>query len=669
MGGASDVPQNLHLAFEVEVAGYVSKIVSKSEVQCDQCSDESTDPAVVFCSTCRQFLCQLCHKHHKRHRLMSQHDIIDLDKDGAEKVRATMKPREQLCSVHNYEIEVFCENCKCAICTKCILDGHKDHGIVSLASVAKAQRDNMVGLLKTIEDMVTKLRGAISGHEEMLAQTEMSKMKACMSINAGFAIIHEELEKRRVKLLSAVDAMSETMTAPLTIQKEELEIIAANIGLYSEAASNILQTYTDHEVVAVGEVIATELRGNVKKVQTTSLTPIQNGDIFVSLQTENLVREVSNYGQVSDQYPSSPSSSTWASTSVAKVNTSYLVKVESKSSKGKRYTQGGVQVKGEMRPKVHNGAAAVSGEVMDHRDGTYTITLTPQTAGPHQLLITMDGQPLQNCPHDLDVRPKRDYLSLRNAQQEIKCMSSPYCIAIHDNRDIYVGSCDNCIYVFDEYGVQKNAIGKYGNGDGQFSYPYGIFIKGDTLFVADYKNNRVQLLTSRGEFIRKFGQHGVGQGQFNGPTAIVVDANNKLIVSDHNNHRIQIFNQNGGWLQIIDRKNMPGFLNPWGIALDPQGNIHIATHCSNAIQVFTNGGIYVRTYGNPKHPTGIAIDGNGYCVVSEYSGNCFSIYDPQGNKIHTVGNLLCPYGIILNLRSDSVYVATERTSTVLKYSL
>ena len=72
------------------------------------------------------------------------------------------------------------------------------------------------------------------------------------------------------------------------------------------------------------------------------------------------------------------------------MGTRYHVKVQSKTSKGEEYPHGGAEVKGEMWSKTHNGAV-VYGKVEDHRDGTYTITLTPQTAGPHQLLITMDG--------------------------------------------------------------------------------------------------------------------------------------------------------------------------------------------------------------------------------------------------------------------------------------
>ena len=151
-------------------------------------------------------------------------------------------------------------------------------------------------------------------------------------------------------------------------------------------ASQILQTHTDHEIVALGGLIPTELQATLKRVQTISLTPNQHSNITVSVQTDDLIQKLSTLGQYL-----SPSSSTWMSTSVARVGARYHVKVQSKTSKGEEYPHGGVEVKGEMRSKTHNGAV-VYGEVEDHRDGTYTITLTPQTAGPYQLLITMDGQ-------------------------------------------------------------------------------------------------------------------------------------------------------------------------------------------------------------------------------------------------------------------------------------
>ncbi|KAL5496791.1 hypothetical protein EMCRGX_G013149 [Ephydatia muelleri] len=539
---------------------------------------------------------------------------------------------------------------------------HKSHSVIEISTAAKTHQMEISGALLDAKEVVTKLTGAIDENNRMIEEVEISKRNAFLAINQAFEILQQTLEERKKTLLSELEAISLSKTTALTLQKEQFEKMVGDIGHYTDMASQILQTHTDHEIVALGGLIPTELQATLKRVQTISLTPNQHSNISVSVKTDDLVTQLSKLGEIIVFFPS-PSSSTWMSTSVARVGTRYHVKVQSKTSKGEEYPHGGVEMKGEMRSKTHNGAV-VYGEVEDHRDGTYTITLTPQTAGPHQLLITMDGQHVQNSPNDLDVRPKRDYHTLCNAQQVIQC-NRPLCVAIHDNGDIYVGSYDHCIYVFDQTGQLKNTIGSSGSGNGQFSSPYGISIKGDVLYVADYGNHRVQKLTSSGKFLHKFGQQGSGQGQFNSPVAVIIDSNNKLIVSENHNHRIQIFNENGGWLLTIVGKGSGNhsFQSPWGLALDPQGNIHVAAHGSDTIKVFTKEGVYVRMYGDPNRPIGIAIDGEGYSLVSEYSGHCLSIYDHEGNKIHTVGNLKNPHGTALDPRDGSVFIANYGANT------
>eukprot|EP00731_Ephydatia_muelleri_P036641 Em0296g3a len=335
---------------------------------------------------------------------------------------------------------------------------------------------------------------------EVEVEGYMSKMVTTVSLWNTSA----NIGRKKRTLLSELEAISLSKTTALTLQKEQFETMVGDIGHYTDMASQILQTHTDHEIVALGGLIPTELQATLKRVQTISLTPNQHSNVTVSVQTDDLVRKTVQIGEIIVFF-SSPSSSTWMSTSVARVGTRYPVKVQSKTSKGEEYPHGGVEVKGEMRSKTHNGAV-VYGEVEDHRDGTYTITLTPQTAGPHQLLITMDGQHVQNSPNDLDK------------------------------------------------------------------------------------------LTSSGKFLHKFGQQGSDQGQFNRPMTVIIDSNNKLIVSDSDN---------------CDHS----FQSPWGLALDPQGNIHVAAGGSNPIKVFTKEGVYVRMYGGPNHPSGIAIDGEGYRLV------------------------------------------------------
>ena len=669
VGGASVLPQNLHLGFEVEVAGYMSKMVSNSDVACDQCAEGSSDPAVVFCCACHHFLCAFCLEHHKRNRIWSKHKIVGLDQEGARQLHTTMKPGDHYCSQPNHEDNdwnFYCDTCSLLVCPHCTILSHKSHSVKEISTVAKTHQMKMTGALEDAKEVVTKLTGAIDENKRMIEQVEISKRNAFLAINQAFEILQQTLEERKKTLLSELEAISLSKTTALTLQKEQFEKMVGDIGHYTDMASQILQTHTDHEIVALGGLIPTELQATLKRVQTISLTPNQHSNISVSVKTDDLVRQLSKLGEIIVLFPS-PSSCTWMSTSVAKVGTRYHVKVQSKTSKGEEYPHGGVKVKGEMRSKTHN-EAVVYGEVEDHRDGTYIITLTPQTAGSHQLLITVDGQHVQNSPNDLDVMLKRDRDTLCNAQQVIQC-NRPLCVAIHDNGDIYVGSIDSCIYVFVQTGQLKYTIGRLGSGDGHFFSPCGISIKGDVLYVADSGNDRVQKLTSSGKFLHKFGQRGSGQGQLSWPRAVIIDSNNKLIVSDNSNHRIQIFNENGGWLLTIDGNGSGNhsFQSPWGLALDPQGNIHVAAQGSNTIKVFTKEGVYVRMYGHPIGPSGLAIDDEGHSLVSEYGGHCLSIYDPEGSKIHVEGNLKSPYGTALDPRDGCVFIADYVANTVLKY--
>ena len=662
MGGASVFPQNLHLGFEVEVAGYMSKIVSNSEVCCDPCIDGRSGPAEMFCCACYRFMCTFCHEHHKRHPKLSKHNMVGLDQEGAKQLQTTMKPRDHYCSQPNHEdnkLNVYCETCKLLVCRDCTTVAHKDHGVSEVSTVAEAHRGDMRRTLQHVQDT---LAGAIGANEKTMKLVETSKHEAELAINVAFEQLLERLVERKKVLLSEMESIALTQTTSLTLQKEQLEKIQQNISHYSEVTSHILHTHTDHEVVAMGGCVPTELKAAIMKVENMSPWTSQYGPITADVQVDALMEELSMFGDVYQQSPV-PCKSELTIPSVMRRNTKCLMKLEVRMLNGERCPHGGVQVEAEMRSKAHNGVV-VYGEVEDHRDGTYTITFTPQTAGPHQLVITMDGQHVQNSPHDLDVS-KYDYLTLNNAQQVIRC-SDPSCVAIHDNGDIYVGSWDDCIYVFDQTGQLKNTIGSGGSGDGQFRYPCGISIKGDVLYVADSDNHCIQKLTSRGEFIHKFGQKGSGQGEFDDPKTVIVDSINRVIVSDYGNNRIQIFNEDGGWLLTIDGKGTDesSFECPSGLALDPQGNIHVVEGAY--IKVFTRDGVYVRTYGSPGDicPWYIAIDDEGNALVSY--GRYLSIFDPHGNKIHEVGNFEDPRGIALDPRYN-IYVADYGARCVLKY--
>ena len=617
VGGASGLPQNLHLGFEVEVAGYMSKIVGNSEVCCDECVDGRNGPAEVFCCTCYRFMCIFCHERHKRNPKWSKHNIVALDQEGAKQLQSTMKPKEYYCSQPNHEdnkLNFYCETCTLLVCRDCTTLAHKDHGVTELPTVAEVHRGEMRGTLQHVQDT---LADAFDANQKKIEQVEVSKHEGELAIKQAFEQLHEALEERKKTLLSELETIALTRTTALTLQKEQLEKIQQDISHYPEVISHILQTHTDREVVAMGGVIPTELKAKYKKVET--MFPHKNTGISVDFQLDGLKRELSKFGYILELSPS-PALCTWTSTSVAKVGTRFVVKVESKTSKGVGYPHGGVKVQAEMRSKDHNGAV-VYGEVEDHSDGTYTIILTPQTAGPHQLFITIDGQLVQNSPHDLEVMSKRDYHTLHQVRPLMYCKSNPRCVAIHGNGNIYVGCEDGCIYVFNQEGKVVNTIDDVMNTSGSMvkakayssvqpvrSQPDGIYIKNDVMYIADHDSNLIRKVSLQGDSISNF--------KATGPAAVIrIDKYNRMIVSSSDN-KLLILNHNGHVLTETAYDNNVPKCHPHGLALDPQGNIHVAAQ--KAINVFNQDGVFIRMYGDDlKGPVGIVIDGDGYCIVSE----------------------------------------------------
>ena len=236
-------------------------------------------------------------------------------------------------------------------------------------------------------------------------------------------------------------------------------------------------------------------------------------------------------------------------------------------------------------------------------------------------------------------RQPRDYTRLSKPVMTISGINTPYYVAVHYSGDVFVTSHNNhCVCVFDKNGTKKATIGSRGSGDGQFSYPLGIAISGDVMFVAENGGNRIQKLTITGEPLMKFGTSGMGNGQLHQPRGICLAGDGKLYVAEYANKRVQVFNPDGTFSSIITGLGDNELRKPKAVAIDQSGNLHVADHGSNCIKVFTADGEYIRQYGSGQllGPTGIIVDQDGYCLVGDQSGNCLWIFDPDGKFVHSV---------------------------------
>ena len=142
------------------------------------------------------------------------------------------------------------------------------------------------------------------------------------------------------------------------------------------------------------------------------------------------------------------------------------------------------------------------------------------------------------------------------------------------------------VFKFSPAGKVLLTLGKAGvagTTEDTFNKPSAVAIapNGD-IFVADGhggdSNARIVKFSRDGKFIMTWGKKGSAPGEFNGPHALAFDSKGRLFVADRSNNRIQIFDQNGKFMDQWQQ-----FSRPSGIFIDRSDVIYVADSESGSV--------------------------------------------------------------------------------------
>jgi DNA-binding beta-propeller fold protein YncE len=186
-------------------------------------------------------------------------------------------------------------------------------------------------------------------------------------------------------------------------------------------------------------------------------------------------------------------------------------------------------------------------------------------------------------------------------------------------------------------GSRRRVIGGAGDGPLQFKQPRQVWVASDDfVFVADYGNNRVQVLTPRLDF------HGfVGVGQLRIPIGVCTD-DDVIVVSEWCAHRISVFARCDG--ALLRRFGSQGrgdgqLYFPQGLCFMP-GHRHVAVadYSNDRVGVFSVEGEFVRHVGVGKlcHPQGVACSAFDEIVVADNGSSRVVVFSASGEMLHTM---------------------------------
>ena len=281
------------------------------------------------------------------------------------------------------------------------------------------------------------------------------------------------------------------------------------------------------------------------------------------------------------------------------------------------------------------------------------------------------GKLVEKVRSGIDYKSKKQPLvSVCEKGNGMKQLNNPYCVTV-DNKtgNIYIADCsNNCVKVFDSTGKYLYKFGDNG-GEGRMCYPRGVAICGDRILITQYFHCILNFQLN-GKFISRIGREGNGELEFYKPFGLAIDeSNGDIYICDYSNNRIQILSKefffksqfgkdtlkhprdvklSKEYIFVLDASNpclhlfsynhilQKGVIsrgtgmqviNPWYFFIDHSDNILISYRASNSIHIYSPQFQLFHKISVSNSPKGVTVDTQGrLIVVSQSDTNCLQIY-------------------------------------------
>lgn len=204
---------------------------------------------------------------------------------------------------------------------------------------------------------------------------------------------------------------------------------------------------------------------------------------------------------------------------------------------------------------------------------------------------------------------------------------------------------DNQIFVSD-LGTRKIHVfdinGKFLNyyGEKLYKLPSAIFYRSNRVYILDVNQSAVIVADKGGKQLLKFGGRGHKDGEFYYPFSLYVTDANQSYVADANNRRIQVFDQQGRVLKVLTGKDAnggSGLDTPRGLAFDKAGNLYTTELMGPGLAVLDNDGrVILRSSGAEpevngqtdriQYGTAVFIDDKQRLYLTEFGNSRILVY-------------------------------------------
>jgi tripartite motif-containing protein 2/3/tripartite motif-containing protein 71 len=674
----------------------------EEQLQCAVCLETYTDPKLlrchhIFCEKCLKPLvrekqgllvvpCPAC----RQETPIPANGVTGLPSafyiNQILEIRNTLqgwdgRERVDHCSVHDKELELYCETCEELVCSHCVFRGqaHHSHFYALVSESFEKYKAEISPSLAPLDDHLLTINKTLQSIDKNCVRIFDQREVIEQNIHDTIRQLHDVLEVRRTELIRQLHSIVEEKLKGISMHREQLEISQAQISSCLEVIRESLKVGSQNEVLETRGTMLKQVNELASSFRLDSGRHDIKADINFSAPLDTFVA-FQNYGQVFTPACPDPSkcyvTSTGLSETVA-VGEKSTFALQVMDFQGDPCEEPVRSLHCELVSDLTR--VSVKGKVERKGLSRYKINYRPEIKGRHQLHIKVEGQHIRGSPFAVHATlPTKD---LGKAVLAFGKVHSPWGMAVNHRGELLITECDkHCVSVYSSRGEKINSFGhRHGS---ELSSPRGITVDGEgNIIVSDYNNHCIQKFTADGQFLMEAGIKGEGklQLEFSYPKNVAFNSVNKRLYVVDGTDCVKILNSDFTLHKTIGQYGWSKgrFNNPRGVACDSVGRVYVTDTWNKRVQVFTAEGKFLKTIGNPgkganevEGPADLTVDNQDVLYVSDIYNNRISVFDLSGEFVTSFGEggmktaqFKAPAGLVVD-KNGVLYVCDREQNNV-----
>ena len=509
---------------------------------CDICvRQEQHVPAINWCSDCNDALCQSCSQVHLHVKVTSNHMMTSLEDMRKQPLEVIMRKKSKVyCDKHGESITLFCVDCKDPLCVQCMAVSHRRCENVVTVNDAVTSRTDVDTILETLRSLQLSLDN-VDGLGTLEKQLEDSIDNSRNEIKYISNSLCAKIRDQEQFLLKQLESKASEARKLLNDRVEPRKLQTKTAKSASVRMSNLLKYGSDVEVLMAFNQIKKQVEDFNLEMGETCPEKMRVGVEFIPDEVSlTYLDEVKMLGELRIETGADDGMSSWGVTCTSQED---IIVTDCKNKRIQKFSKAGelvdhIQLDDEPRDITTCGggddvAVPLIGRLIIFIATRKALSLIRKTKTERQYdgisyssresylvvtsirekcvdLIQLDGQILR---------------SFVNNETDPCLFDQPrYVSAAVDGAFIVSDVGQNCVKCIDQSG---RVMFRYA-GNSDMRNPQGVCVdKIGNVFVADNSNDRIQLLTSQGDFQRHVLVKDSGLER---PCAIMVSSANRLII-------------------------------------------------------------------------------------------------------------------------------------------